>query len=222
MKTVEFGGLELVTSPHVMTPRETSSGLVALRGAAPRRRPPERVVDVGTGSGAIALAVARGRAERSVWATDVSEAAVELAALNARRAGLSDRIAVRRGDLLDPVPGIADVIVANLPYLPLDERAEHLDLLSEPAGALFADGDGLGIVRRLVAAARRRLAPRRVARAPGARTDPRRPARRTCRRSTRCWRSPREAPRRVPPAAAGARTAPRPRWRSSARGPSSR
>jgi release factor glutamine methyltransferase len=158
MKTVEFGGLELVTSPSVMTPRETSSGLVA-RAVQHLGDGPGTVVDVGTGSGAIALAVAQAAPKAVVWATDVSEAAVELAALNAHRAGLSDRIAVRRGDLLDPVPGIADVIVANLPYLPLDERAEHLDLLSEPVGALFAAGDGLGIVRRLVTAARRRLAP---------------------------------------------------------------
>jgi len=94
-----------------------------------------------------------------VWATDVSEAAVKLATLNARRAGLSHRIAVRGGDLLDPVPGIADVIVANLPYLPLDEQTDHLDLLSEPVSAVFAAGDGLGIVRRLMTAAQRRLAP---------------------------------------------------------------
>jgi release factor glutamine methyltransferase len=158
VKTVEFGGLELVTSPGVMTPRETSSGLVACAVEHLSDRS-GTVVDVGTGSGAIALAVAQAAPRAVVWATDVSEAAVELAAVNARRAGLSDRIAVRRGDLLDPVPGIADVIVANLPYLPLDERADHLDLLSEPIGAVFAAGDGLGIVRRLVTAARRRLAP---------------------------------------------------------------
>ena len=158
MNTVEFGGLELVTSPLVMTPRETSQGLVA-RAAEHLAGRPGVVVDVGTGSGAIALALAQAAPNARVWATDVSEAAVELAALNAERAGLADRIAVRNGDLLDPVPGIADVIVANLPYLPLAERHEHPELLAEPTGAVFADGDGLGIVRRLAAAARRRLAP---------------------------------------------------------------
>lgn len=158
MKTVEFGELELVTSPLVMTPRATSQGLVK-RAAEHLAGRPGVVVDVGTGSGAIALALAEEAPMARVWATDVSEAAVELAALNVQRAGLADRIAVRQGDLLEPVPGIADVIVANLPYLPLAERHEHPDLFAEPLDAVFTDGDGLGTVRRLVAAARRRLAP---------------------------------------------------------------
>jgi release factor glutamine methyltransferase len=158
VNTVEFSGLELVTSRHVMKPRATSVGLGACAAEHLAGRP-GMVVDVGTGSGAIALALAEAAPNARIWATDVSGAAVELAALNARRAGFADRIAVLRGDLLDPVPGIADVIVANLPYLPIGERTEHPDLLTEPAGAVFADGDGLGIVRRLVAAARRRLAP---------------------------------------------------------------
>jgi release factor glutamine methyltransferase len=140
-----------------MTPRERSAGLVA-RAAEHLAGRPGLVVDVGTGSGAIALALAQAAPNARIWATDVSGAAVELATLNARRAGLADRIAVRRGDLLDPVPGIADVIVANLPYLPLSERHAHPDLVAEPAAAVFAGGDGLGIVRRLVASARRRLA----------------------------------------------------------------
>jgi release factor glutamine methyltransferase len=156
--TATFGGLELATSPFVMTPRETSAGLVAcatehLAGRA------GVVVDVGTGSGAIALAVAQAAPRASVWATDTSCAAVELAAQNAQRAGLHSRVAVRRGDLLDPFPGHADVIVANLPYLPLSERRSHPDLDSEPLSAVYAEGDGLGLVRRLVASARRRLTP---------------------------------------------------------------
>jgi release factor glutamine methyltransferase len=156
--SLKFGALELVTSPLVMTPRETSTGLVA-RAAEHLDGRPGVVVDVGTGSGAIALAIAEAAPQAAVWATDVSEAAVELAALNAQRAGLSDRVAVRQGDLLEPFPGTADVIVANLPYLPIAERALHPDLFAEPPSAVFADGDGLGIVRRLVSAAHRRLAP---------------------------------------------------------------
>jgi release factor glutamine methyltransferase len=153
-----FGGLELATSPFVMTPRETSTALVAcatnhLGGE------PGVVVDVGTGSGAIALAIAKAAPRASVWATDTSPAAVELARLNAQRAGLGGRIAVRRGNLLDPFPGRADVIVANLPYLPLSERNIHPELESEPVSAVYAEGDGLGLVRRLVASARRRLMP---------------------------------------------------------------
>ncbi len=156
--TATFGGLELVTSPFVMAPRETSTGLVVCAADHLQDRPGV-VVDVGTGSGAIALAVAEAAPRAAVWATDVSSAAVELARLNARRAGLQDRVTVRRGDLLEPFPGAADVIVANLPYLPIGERRSHPELASEPVSAVFAEGDGLGLVRRLVAAARRRLRP---------------------------------------------------------------
>lgn len=156
--TATFGELELATSPFVMTPRETSAGLVAC-AAEHLGGETGVVVDVGTGSGAIALGIAKAAPRASVWATDTSPAAVELAALNAHRAGLGGRIAVRRGDLLDPFPGRADVIVANLPYLPLSERPSHPDLESEPLSAVYAEGDGLGLVRRLVASARRRLTP---------------------------------------------------------------
>lgn len=157
-ETATFGGLELATSPFAMTPRETSAGLVAC-ATEHLADGPGVVVDVGTGSGAIALAIAQAAPRAAVWATDTSHAAVELATLNAQRAGLAGRVAVRRGDLLDPFPGRADVIVANLPYLPLSERRSHPDLECEPMGAVYAEGDGLGLVRRLVASARRRLTP---------------------------------------------------------------
>jgi release factor glutamine methyltransferase len=156
--TTTFGGLELATSPFVMTPRETSTGLVAY-ATEHLAGEPGIVVDVGTGSGAIAVAIAQAAPRASVWATDTSPAAVELATLNAERAGVGGRIAVRRGDLVDPFPGRADVIVANLPYLPLSERSVHPDLECEPVSAVYAEGDGLGLVRRLVASARRRLTP---------------------------------------------------------------
>jgi release factor glutamine methyltransferase len=156
--TAKFGGLELVTSPCVMTPRETSTGLVVCATDHLDGRPGV-VVDVGTGSGAIALAIAETAPHTAVWATDVSAAAVELARLNAHRAGLHNRVTVRCGNLLDPFPGTADVIVANLPYLPFGERQGYPELASEPASAVFAEGDGLGLIRRLVAAARRRLTP---------------------------------------------------------------
>jgi len=156
--TARFGGLELVTSPLVMTPRETSAGLVACAVDHLEDRPGV-LVDVGTGSGAIALAVAEAAPQAVVWATDVSPAAVELARLNARRAGLENRVTVRQGNLLDPFPGTADVVIANLPYLPIGERPKYPELASEPVNAVFAEGDGLGLVRRLVAAARRRLTP---------------------------------------------------------------
>src|SRR3712207_5266611 len=77
-----------------------------------------RAADVGTGSGAIALAIASACPRAEVWATDTSFPALALARANVRRHGLESRVFVRHGDLLDPVPGYLDLVVANLPYIP--------------------------------------------------------------------------------------------------------
>jgi HemK-like putative methylase len=115
------------------------------------------VVDVGTGSGAIAVAIANVCPNVEVWATDISRSAVALARANVRRHGLEARVFVRHGDLLTPVPEPVDLIVANLPYLAASTAARHPDLASEPTAAVFAAGDGLEPYRRLVDAAARRL-----------------------------------------------------------------
>lgn len=159
MSSVEFAGLDLLTAPgRVMTPRAASLGLVdrVVEHIGDR---PAVVVDVGTGSGAVALAIAKAAPRVRVWATDVCAEAVELARRNVLRCGLGDRVRVLRGDLLAPVPGRVDVIVANLPYLPWREQPLHPDLVAEPEGAVFAPGDGLGIYRRLRGEASSRLAP---------------------------------------------------------------
>jgi release factor glutamine methyltransferase len=158
MGQVMFNGLVLLTAPgRVMTPRSPSTQLVAVARARLAGRP-ARVVDVGTGSGAIAIAIATACPNVEVWATDISDSAVALARANVRRHRLEDRVHVRYGDLLVPVPGPVDLIVANLPYIAASAAAEHPDLVSEPAAAVFADGDGLGPYRRLVDAAATRLA----------------------------------------------------------------
>jgi release factor glutamine methyltransferase len=156
---VAFQGLKLATAPgRVMTPRRTSEALVATAEQLIGDRV-ARVADVGTGSGAIAAALAVALPRARVSATDSDAAAVALARANVRRLGLAGRVQVYRGDLLEPVPGRFDLIVANLPYLPVAEAARHPDLAVEPADAVFAAGDGLDPYRRLVAAARRRLRP---------------------------------------------------------------
>ena len=139
-----------------MTPREASEQLVGAACARLAGRP-ARVADVGTGSGAIAIAIASACPNVEVWATDTSRSAVALARANVRNHGLEDRVFVRHGDLLTPVPRPVDLIVANLPYVAASTAARHPDLASEPAGAVFAAGDGLGPYRRLVEAAARRL-----------------------------------------------------------------
>jgi release factor glutamine methyltransferase len=155
---VTFSGLRLLTAPgRVMVPRPTSEQLVA----AARRHVGDsscRVVDVGTGSGAIAVAVAEACPRAEVWAVDTSKRAVALAEANVRRHRLSGRVHVRVGDLLEPVPGRFDVIAANLPYLPASLAAERPELQAEPFDAVFAPGDGLEPYRRLVDGAAGRLA----------------------------------------------------------------
>jgi release factor glutamine methyltransferase len=159
MTIVRFYGLELATAPGaVMTPRPATEGLVEAALLAIGDRPAV-VADVGTGSGAIAVAVAAAAPNARVWATDTSAHAVALARDNVLRHGLSDRITIRQGELLDPVPGPVDLVVANLPYLPAADAVLHPDLAAEPPEAVFAEGDGLDPYRRLLAQSMRRLRP---------------------------------------------------------------
>lgn len=141
-----------------MTPRIASEQLVAAALERIGDRP-ARVADVGTGSGAVALAIALGAPRAEVWATDVSAEATMLARANARLLGVGDRVNVVRGDLLAPVPSELDLVVANLPYLPLSDRTEYPDLRAEPEAAVFSGGDGLGLYRDLLGAAEEKLVP---------------------------------------------------------------
>jgi release factor glutamine methyltransferase len=159
MGHVHFCGFALGTRPGVvMTPRRASERLVATALAVVGDRP-ATVADVGTGSGALAVAVAARAPQARVWATDANPAAVALACENVCRHGLLHRVVVLAGDLLDPVPGPVDLVIANLPYLSLGERALHADLAAEPTDAVFAERDGLGHYRRLLDACEEGLAP---------------------------------------------------------------
>jgi release factor glutamine methyltransferase len=151
MKTT-FYDLPLETAPgRVFTPRPATEQLVE---AALERIDgvPMRIADVGTGSGAIAVVLAKNNPNVEIWATDTNEEAVELARANAESLGVADRVHVLRGDLLDPLPAPVDLIVANLPYLPEAARDERYD--AEPEDAVYAPGDGLDTYRRLLDACR--------------------------------------------------------------------
>lgn len=157
MDGIGFGGLTLATAPgRVMTPRPATEALVEraveLAGDALLR-----VADVGTGSGAIAVALADRAPRAEIWATDTSAAAVWLARLNAARLGVADRVHILHGDLLEPVPGDLDLVLANLPYLAEAESGDP-DVAGEPPEAVLAPGDGLGPYRRLLAQCETRLA----------------------------------------------------------------
>ncbi len=152
----EFFGLPFRVTPDVLIPRPETEHLVehALALAAELQGP--RIVDVGTGSGAIAVALARNLPEAQITALDISSAALEIARGNAERNGVAGRIEFKRSDLLTEVPGERfAMIVSNPPYVPTADR----DSLSvevrehEPALALFAGDDGLDVYRRLIPAA---------------------------------------------------------------------
>jgi release factor glutamine methyltransferase len=142
----EFREITLAVDRRVLIPRPETELLVE---AALGLSAGARVLDVGTGSGAVALALADERPDLSVVGCDVSVDALEVARANARRLGLA--VTFVEADLLDGVPGPWDAVVANLPYV---ERSASLpaDVADfEPAVALFAGSDGLSEIRRLVA-----------------------------------------------------------------------
>ncbi len=158
----EFYGLRFRVDPRVLIPRPETETLVdeARRFIAGRRL---TVVDVGTGSGAIACAIAAHEHSVRVIGTDASPDALAVAETNALSLGVADRVELRAGDLLAPIVERVEVVCANLPYL-RDDALVHLtgertSLAFEPRAAVVAGGDGLALIRRCVADLPRVLAP---------------------------------------------------------------
>jgi release factor glutamine methyltransferase len=141
-----FRRLELAVDPRVLVPRPETELLVEL--ALELR--PARVLDVGTGSGAIALAVADELPDAEVTATDTSSVALEVARANAERLGLSQRVRFLEGTL--PADGAFDLVLANLPYVAeRDWRSLQPEVTQfEPREALLAGPDGLAVYRALI------------------------------------------------------------------------
>ena len=157
----EFFGLDLTVDARVMIPRPETECLVeAVTGMF--RRPDPLVVDIGTGSGAIAIAVARILPAARVLATDIAAEALDLARLNAKRCGVGDRIVWEMGPGLDPlqrclVEGQVDALVCNPPYIPSAEVAALPPEVREwePHIALDGGPDGLCVHRPVIAGAGR-------------------------------------------------------------------
>jgi len=157
----EFFSLPLTVSPAVLVPRPETEGLVVRTLDLCRSADTPRIIDVGTGSGAIAIAVAKHLPRAEITATDISAAALEVARGNAERHGVADRIRFVHGDLCGNAEGPWTVMVSNPPYVREDEFAglprdvrEH-----EPRGALVAGPDGTEVVARLATNAAATLAP---------------------------------------------------------------
>ena len=155
----EFWSLELAVSPATLIPRPETELLVERALAHIPADAAWSIADLGTGSGAIALAIAHERPRCRIIATDFSPAALTIARANADAHGLG--VDFRGGDWLTPLAGESlDMVVSNPPYV--RENDPHLtrgDARFEPRAALAAGGDGLEAIRRIVADARRHLRP---------------------------------------------------------------
>lgn len=161
----EFYGIPLKVTPAVLIPRPETEHLVE---EVLRRLPkdePLRIVDIGTGSGAIAIALAVHLPHAEITAVDVSSAALAVATANATEHGVESRIRFLESDLLAALPDAVlhafDAIVSNPPYIPERDRASlHPEVRDhEPATALFAGEAGLDIYRRLIPQAYSALKP---------------------------------------------------------------
>ncbi|MDW5596643.1 peptide chain release factor N(5)-glutamine methyltransferase [Conexibacter stalactiti] len=143
-----FRHIDLTVDRRVLVPRPETELLVEVALGLPRAA---RVLDVGTGSGAVALALKHERPDLDVLATDLSADALNVARANA--AALRLNVTFAQGDLLSGVEGAFDAVLSNPPYVPDGDR-EQLEpevAVHEPAQALFAGGDGLDVLRRLAA-----------------------------------------------------------------------
>jgi len=150
----EFWGMDLIVSPAVLIPRPETEHVIetVLELAAQSPKPKARIVDVGTGSGCIALALAKELPQAEIHATDVSRAALEIARANAARHQLESRIHFHQTDLLGGLGGNFDFVVSNPPYVG-DSEADTVQLEVrefEPRTAVFAGTTGTEVIERLI------------------------------------------------------------------------
>jgi release factor glutamine methyltransferase len=157
--TVEFAGRVFLCDKRALVPRPETEELVE-KLTAMKWPANARFVDVGTGSGVIALTLAAQFPNAEVEAVDISEDALALARENAARLDLEGRVRFARSHLLTEVEGAFDLIVANLPYVATGERpALSREVLHDPAAAVFAGARGDELIRELINTAPDRLRP---------------------------------------------------------------
>lgn len=165
----EFWGLDLIVTPAVLIPRPETEHIVEVVSEIARsagykdQRGRPKLVDVGTGSGAIALALAKELPRAEILAVDVSAEALEVAKANAARLQLEARIHFAQSNVLDSVvrDGTFDFVVSNPPYVALSEADKVQDVVKkyEPKEAVFAGEHGLDVIRRLIPEAHEALRP---------------------------------------------------------------
>ena len=153
----EFMALDFLVTPAVLVPNPDTEVLVQRAVAIARERGgPVRAADVGTGSGCIALALAHYAPAVEVWAGDISRDALDVAQRNVDKHGLTGRVHLVEGDLLERFPGDFDLVCANLPYV-CGEADLPAEVRAQPAEALYAPERGAALVTRLLQLAPARL-----------------------------------------------------------------
>lgn len=158
--TVEFAGRVFLCDKRALIPRPETEELVERIIQAFANEPPSVILDVGTGSGVIALTLAAQFQKAEVFGVDISEEALALARENADRLDLQDRVHFAKSNLLTQVEGGFDLIAANLPYIPtLDATALSREVKHDPAVALFAGERGDELVQELIKVAPCHLRP---------------------------------------------------------------
>jgi len=164
----EFWGMDFIVSPAVLIPRPETEHVIetvldlARVGRVPSPANSLRIADVGTGSGCIALALAKELPQAVIHATDISPAALEIAHANATRHQLENRIHFHQTDLLQGLdPGMFDFVVSNPPYVgDFEEDQVQLEVRKfEPRSAVFAGPTGVEVIERLIPQARTALKP---------------------------------------------------------------
>jgi release factor glutamine methyltransferase len=158
----EFMGLTFSVEPGVLVPRPETEILVEWALGWLRAREPATAVDVGAGSGAIALSLAHHLAPEwsgRLLAADISPAAIAVVARNRRRLQLEPRVALVQGSLTHWLRGPVDLLLANLPYLRPEQLVANPELAAEPRQALAGGEDGLDLIRELLTDSPRVLAP---------------------------------------------------------------
>lgn len=145
----EFYGLDFRVDRHVLIPRPETELLVAKAIELARSQAISSIADIGTGCGAIAVSLAVNLPGVTVYATDISAAALEVGRENCRRHGVAGSIILLEGDMLEPLPDPVDLIIANLPYVRESDLPHRGPLSYEPALALNGGEDGLDTLRVL-------------------------------------------------------------------------
>ncbi|MBC8477271.1 MAG: peptide chain release factor N(5)-glutamine methyltransferase [Dehalococcoidia bacterium] len=145
----EFYGRDFLVDASVLVPRPETELLVEKALEIARKHRLFVIAEVGTGCGAVAISLALELPHATVYANDISASALEVARTNSRKHGVSDRVHLLRGDLLDTLPEPVEMVVANLPYVRESDLPRSGPVSREPRLALDGGTDGLDKIRRL-------------------------------------------------------------------------